>query len=54
MVERTSRSIFFATVVFSAIHASPSRICMDSAIPESCMGEPSDFVLFAFTFLALS
>jgi len=44
----TSKSIFFATCVFSAIHAKFPSTTMSIAFPASSIGEPSDFVLSAF------
>ena len=44
----TSRSIFRASAVFSAIQAWLPRIWIPNAFPESCIGDPKVFVISAF------
>lgn len=49
----TSNSSLRITVVFSAIHADPSRISRARAFPRSWMGSPNVFILSALACLAL-
>ena len=52
-ISLTSNSSLRITVVFSAIHADPSRISRARAFPRSWMGSPNVFIRSALACLAL-